>query len=321
VAAERGVASRGVPAILVGIDTTPLLQTRAGTARYLRGLLDHLDVPVKEVSYPATSRLRSVAADVLWYPRLRVEGADLLHCPSFRGPFSSKVPLVVTVHDVAVLRRPEWFNRWTRTYSRHAVPRVVRAAARILADSEFTKRELVDLLGAEAAKIRVVPIGVDEVFTPDGERAGGDYTLAVGTLEPRKNLPRIAAAVEGELRVVGTRGWGEVELPQSVVWLGEVSDEELACLYRGARCLVYASLYEGFGLPVAEALACGCPVVTTRGSAMEEIGGADATYVDALDVESIREGIAAAFRPEPRRHASWPDVAAATRAVYEEAAG
>jgi glycosyltransferase involved in cell wall biosynthesis len=320
VAAERRAPPRGVPTILVGIDTTPLLQTRAGTARYLRGLLDHLDVPVKEVSYPATSRVRSVAADVLWYPRLRVEGADLLHCPSFRGPFSSKVPLVVTVHDVAVLRRPEWFNRWTRTYSRHAVPRVVRAAERILADSDFTKRELVDLLDAEAAKIRVVPIGVDDVFTPDGERAPGDYTLAVGTLEPRKNLPRIAAAVDGELRIVGTRGWGEVELPPSVVWLGEVSDEELARLYLGARCLVYASLYEGFGLPVAEALACGCPVVTTRGSAMEEIGGADATYVDALDVESIREGVARAFRSEPRRYASWQEVAAATRGVYEEVA-
>ena len=170
-ATQRRAACRGLPAILVGIDTTPLAQTRAGTARYLRGLLAHLDVPVKEVSYPATSRLRSVAADALWYPRLRVEGADLLHCPSFRGPFSSRVPLVVTVHDVAVLRRPEWFNRWTRTYSRFAVPRVVEAASRILADSEFTKREMLDLLPVDPAKIRVVPIGVDDVFTAEGERA------------------------------------------------------------------------------------------------------------------------------------------------------
>ena len=114
--------------------------------------------------------------------------------------------------------------------------------------------------------------------------------LAVGTLEPRKNLARIAAAVDGELRVVGARGWGSVELPANVTWLGEVSDEELAALYRGARCLVYASLYEGFGIPVAEALACGCPVVTSRDSPMSELAGDDAVYVDPWDTASIRDG-------------------------------
>jgi glycosyltransferase involved in cell wall biosynthesis len=320
VAAERRAPPRGVPAIRVAIDTTPLAQTRAGTARYVSGLLEHLDVELVRLSYPATSRLRSVAADVLWYPRLDADGADVLHCPSFRGPFSSRVPLVVTVHDVAVLRRPEWFNRWTRTYSRHAVPRVVRAASRVIADSEFTKRELVDLLGVDPAKVTVLPIPVPDVFASDGPRAEGEYTLAVGTLEPRKNFARIAAAVDGELRVVGSRGWGGVEPPPNVVWLGEVDDAELARQYRGARCLVYASLYEGFGLPVAEALACGCPIVTTAGSAMTEIAGPDAVYVDAEDVDSIRDGIARAFRPEPRRIASWPEVAAATRALYAEVA-
>jgi len=286
----------------------------------VRGIVEHLDVPVREVSFPATSRLRTAAADVLWYPRLKVAGADVIHCPTFRGPFSTRVPLVVTVHDLAVLRRPEWFNRWTRTYSRFAVPRVVRAASRIIAVSEFTKRELTDLLGVPAAKITVVANAVEDVFTPDGSRAEGDYTLAVGTLEPRKNLGRIAAAVDGELRVVGGRGWGNVEPPANVVWLGEVGDEELARLYRGARCLVYASLYEGFGIPVAEALACGCPIVTSLGSPMAEFAGQDATYVDPTDVDSIREGIARAFAPEPRRVASWPDVARATREVYEAVA-
>jgi alpha-1,3-rhamnosyl/mannosyltransferase len=272
------------------------------------------------VSFPATSRLRSVAADALWYPRLRAKGVDVLHCPSFRGPFSSPTPLVVTVHDIAVLRRPEWFNRWTRTYSAFAVPRVVRAATRVIADSEFTRGELIDLLGTPADKIQVVPIPVEDVFVPDGPRAEGDYTLAVGTLEPRKNLARIAEAVEGELRVVGGRGWGDVEPPPNVVWLGQVDDAELATLYRGARCLVYASLYEGYGLPVAEALACGCPIVTTGGSPMQEIAGPDATYVDATQADSIREGIARAFRPAPRRVASWDDVVATTQAIYEEVA-
>ncbi|MDP9285922.1 MAG: glycosyltransferase family 4 protein [Actinomycetota bacterium] len=287
----------------------------------MAGLRAHLDVDVVEVSFPATSRLRAVTADALWYPFLRApRGADLLHCPTFRGPFRSRVPLVVTVHDLAVLRHPEWFNSWTASYSRIAVPRVVAAAHRLIAVSEHTRRELEALLDVGDARIRVVPNAVEAPFTPDGPRAEGDYALAVGTLEPRKNLNRIAEAVEGELRVVGVRGWGGVEPPANVTWLGDVSDDELAALYRGARCLVYASLYEGFGIPVAEALACGCPIVTSYGSAMEEIAGADATYVDPTDVESIREGIGRAFAPAPRRIASWHEVAARTRAVYEELA-
>jgi glycosyltransferase involved in cell wall biosynthesis len=163
-----------------------------------------------------------------------------------------------------------------------------------------------------------VPNAVEEVFSPEGARAAGEYVLAVGTLEPCKNLGRIAAAVDGELRVAGARGWGSVEPPANVTWLGEVGDEELAMLYRGARCLVYASLYEGFGIPVAEALACGCPVVTSRGSPMEELAGDDAVYVDPYDVDSIRDGVARAFRAAPRRGASWSEVARATRGVYEE---
>jgi glycosyltransferase involved in cell wall biosynthesis len=285
------------------------------------GLRDHLDVDVVEVSFPATSRLRSVAADALWYPRLRApRGADLLHCPTFRGPLRSRGPLVVTVHDLAVLRHPEWFNSWTVAYSRFAVPRVVGAAHRVIAVSEHTRRDLTTLLDVDDAKIRVVPNAVEDVFTADGPKADGDYVLAVGTLEPRKNLARIAEAVDGELRVVGARGWGGVDPPAAVTWVGDVSDGELAALYRGARCLVYASLYEGFGIPVAEALACGCPIVTSRGSAMEEIAGDDATYVDPTDDESIREGIREAFAPVPRRIASWHDVAARTQAVYEELA-
>jgi glycosyltransferase involved in cell wall biosynthesis len=296
-----------------------LLQTRAGTARYVRALRDHLH-PV-EVSFPATSRLRTLAADTVWYPRLHApEGVDVLHCPTFRGPFRARGPLVVTAHDLAVLRHPGWFNRWTAVYSRIAVPRVLRAASRVIAVSEFTKRELVSLLDLDETKVRVIPNAVEDAFTPEGPRADGDYVLAVGTLEPRKNLGRIAQAVDGELRVVGARGWGGVDPPHNVTWLGRVTDGELAALYRGARCLVYASLYEGFGIPVAEALACGCPVVTSAGSAMEEIAGADATYVDPSDVSSIRAGVERVSRPAPRRGPSWADVAERTRAVYEELA-
>jgi len=91
------------------------------------------------------------------------------------------------VHDLAVLRHPEWFNRWTASYSRIAVPRVVAAADRLIAVSEHTRRELAALLDVDDAKIRVVPNAVEDAFTPDGPQAEGDYVLAVGTLEPRKN--------------------------------------------------------------------------------------------------------------------------------------
>jgi glycosyltransferase involved in cell wall biosynthesis len=320
-ASRRRDLPRGVPAVRVALDTTPLTQTRAGTARYVEGLRAHLDVDLVEVQFAATTRLRTLAADALWYPRLRAPtGADLLHCPTFRGPFRARGPLVVTVHDLAVLRRPEWFNRWTASYSRRAVPRVLRAASRLIAVSQFTKRELVSLVGVDESMIDVVPNAIEDVFTPDGPSAVGEYVLAVGTLEPRKNLARIARAVDGELRVVGARGWGGVDPPPNVTWLGSVSDSELAALYRGARCLVYASLYEGFGIPVAEALQCGCPVVTSRGSAMEELAGADAVLVDPEDVDSIRDGIARAAKAPPRRFAGWAEIARRTREIYERVA-
>jgi glycosyltransferase involved in cell wall biosynthesis len=299
---------------------TPLRQTRGGTARYVRGLRDHLSAEIVELSFPATSRLRTAVCDVAWYPRLRApREADVLHCPTFRGPLRATTPLVVTVHDLAVLRHPEWFNRWTRTYSAFAVPRVVRAARCVIAVSEFTKRELGELLAVPESRIAVVPNAVEDIFTPFGPKADGDYVLAVGTLEPRKNLERIARAVDGELRVVGARGWGGVEAPANVTWLPDASDEDLAALYRGARCLVYASLYEGFGIPVAEALACGCPIVTTAHSPMAELAGGAAVLVDPTDVAAIRDAIGRATAPMPRRIASWDDVAARTLAVYEEA--
>jgi glycosyltransferase involved in cell wall biosynthesis len=156
--------------------------------------------------------------------------------------------------------------------------------------------------------------------------------LAVGTLEPRKNLPRLVEATRGldaELRIVGARGWGDVDVDQSHVrWLGEVPDEELAVLYRGARCVAYPSLYEGFGYPIAEAMACGTPVVTSAGGATEEIAGGAAVLVDPLDPASIRAGIeeAIAGRDElvpsglARTKTFAPNrFAEATVAVYREA--
>ena len=165
-------------------------------------------------------------------------------------------------------------------------------------------------------------------FTPTGVAAEGEYALAVGTLEPRKNLAAAQQATRRlglELRIVGEAGWGDVRVDG---WVGRVSDERLAELYRGARCLVYPSLDEGFGLPVLEAMACGTPVVTSAGGATEEVAGGAAVLVDPRDSTAIAAGLdeAAQRRDELRQRGlerarafSWAAVARATEAVYREA--
>ncbi|HZT45993.1 MAG TPA: glycosyltransferase family 1 protein [Gaiellaceae bacterium] len=316
----------------VGIDVSPLVQTRAGTARYLRALLARNEY--EQLSWGGPNRLATLARDAWWYPlALPREAArrklDVLHCPTFRGPFSTGVPLVVTVLDLAVLRHPGMFNQWSRRYSRFAVPRVVQAAKAVITISEFTRREVVAMLGTPPEKVYAIPIAVEAPFAPDGPRVEGDYVLAVGTLEPRKNLARVVEAarrVGAELRVVGAQGWGGVAVDG---WAGRVSDEELAALYRGARAVAYPSLYEGFGLPVLEAMACGAPVVTSRGGATEEVADGAAILVDPHDVASIAAGLeeASSRRDELRARGleraqafSWDRVARETWAVYESVA-
>jgi glycosyltransferase involved in cell wall biosynthesis len=319
----------------VGVDISPLVQTRAGTARHVNGLLGALagrDVAVTPLSFGGTGRAATVARDTWWYYRglpRSARGLDVLHCTTFRGPLRSPVPLTVTLHDLGLVRHPEYFPRWHRLSGRAGIARVARAADRVLAVSEFTKREAVELLGVPEAGVTVIGNAVDPVFAPDGPAAAGDYVLAVATLEPRKNLRRVAeaATLAGvELRVVGAKGWGGVRTPG---WVGEVSDEELAALYRGARCLVFPSLYEGFGIPVLEAMACGTPVVTSAGGATEEVAGGAAVLVDPLDVDAIAAGIAdASARHEELRAAgleraqahSWRAVADAVETVWRELA-
>jgi glycosyltransferase involved in cell wall biosynthesis len=323
----------------VGVDVSPLHQTRAGTARHILGLLPRLettpDLEVRRLSAPLPGAL----LDVAWYPAAlpllaRRERVGVLHCPGFRAPVRAPMPVVVTVHDLAVLRYPEVFPRWSRTYSRATLRPILHNAARVIAVSELTKRDVVELLGVHEERVRVVPNAVDAVFSPEGTRADGDYVLAVGTLEPRKNLARLVEAmrdIDLELRVVGPRGWGEggVRPDARVTLLGYVPDDELARLYRGAQCVAYPSLYEGFGIPVLEAMASGAPVVTSAGSAMEEVAGGAAVLVDPLDPAAIAAGIREAIDRrdelgragvERARLYTWDAAAAATADVYRELA-
>jgi glycosyltransferase involved in cell wall biosynthesis len=291
----------------VGLDTSPLALTKAGTARYLTKLLEGLeqepDLELHRYTWGGAGRVTKVTRDLFWYPvglrrAARKDGVDVLHCPTMRAPLRPSAPLVVTIHDAAVLRHPEAFNGWTRRYSARTLPRVARAASAIVVVSEFSRDELVDLLSVPESKVRVIPHGVGLPFTADGPRADGDYVLTVSTLEPRKNLSRLVegfhrSGLDGlELRVVGGEGWGGVQVDgDRVQRLENVDDEELARLYRGAAAVVYVSLYEGFGLPVLEAMACGTPVVAPAGPPYDEFAEGIAFQVDPRDVDSIAHGL------------------------------
>jgi glycosyltransferase involved in cell wall biosynthesis len=314
--------------VLVGLDTSPLTLTRAGTARYVTNLVAGLerepDVEARCYTWGGDGKLSKIARDVGWYrfglPRAaRRDGVDVLHCTTMRAPFRSRPPLIVTIHDAAVLRFPEAFNGWTRRYSARTLPRVVRSADAIVTGSEFTREELGELLSVPARKVRVIPYGVGPPFAPDGPAAEGAYVLAVSTLEPRKNLTRLVegfrrADLEGlELRVVGAEGWGDVNVGGAgVKHLSGVDDEELARLYRGAAAVAYVSLYEGFGLPVLEAMACAAPVVAPAGRPYSEFAHGLTFEVDPRSPDSIAEGlqraVASGSQPVAARRArdfSW----------------
>jgi glycosyltransferase involved in cell wall biosynthesis len=325
----------------VGLDVSPLALTKAGTARYLTNLLNGLErdssLEIRPYSLDGSGRLRRVARDTVWYPAMlprkaRRDGVDVLHCTTMRAPFRSRVPLVVTIHDVAVLRHPETFNRWTRTYSAYALPRVAGAADAIVVGSKFAGDEVRKALGIPTGKLRVIPYGVGPPFRPEGPREEGSYVLAVSTLEPRKNLPRLIegfrrAELHGlELRLVGAEGWGDVRL-DGVRRLAGVDDEQLARLYRGAACVAYVSLYEGFGLPVLEAMACAAPVVAPAGPPYSEFARGIAFEVDPLDPDSIAQGlqraVAGGAQPVGARRAAdftWERAVQAHVDLYRELA-
>jgi len=326
--------------VKAGIDVAPLLLDNAGTARYVRGVVGELrsrpEVELHELTWGRGGRLTAAVRDVAWYPFALPLGArrlDVLHCTTFRAPLRAPLPVVVTVHDLAAVRFPELFTAWTRLYSRTLLKTVLRSATRILAVSEFTKRDVVEVAGVPEERIDVAYNAADaSVFTPDGPSAPGEYVLAVGTLEPRKNLPRLVeatAALGLELRIAGAAGWGGVAVEGAHVrWLGRTNDDELAAQLRGARCLAYPSLWEGFGIPVLEAMLCGTAVVTSADSAMAEVAGDAAELVDPHDVGSIAAGIeralsrAAELRAaglERARRFTWAATADAVVDCYRKA--
>ena len=331
----------------------PTRYARGGSARYamelsaaLRACSD-VDVVALGEGVGVPTRVPPKVMDAIWYPFLarraagRV-GADLLHCPSNRAPLTrGRPPLVVTIHDLVSLRFPETMATWNRAYLRRTLPRVAAAADRVIAVSGDTADDLERLLRVPHSRIRVVPNGIQARFfgTPSVPTpVTGPYILFVGTIEPRKNLPRLVEAYQllrragrvERLVIVGAPGWNDVRVDRtSVELLGRVSDETLHALYASASCLVIPSLHEGFGVPAVEAMAAGCPVVAALAGALPEVCGDAAVIVDPLDPRAIASGIERALedadglRMRGRARAEsfrWPRVATSVMAVYRELA-
>ncbi|MDB4559352.1 glycosyltransferase family 4 protein [Planctomycetota bacterium] len=250
--------------------------------------------------------------------RWLTSGFDLLHVLALGYPVPSRLPWVVTIHDIGPLTHPQYFPKSNTVMMKHGLRQAARSASAMICVSKSTAEEVEDYLGPSVAdrlhvvgegvtrKARMNPNGPDEALV-DGVPAGVPFLLAAGGASPRKNLARLLSAFEGlaariphHLVLVGGASWGRCDLQERIEAspfkdrihrLGYVTDERLDALFGAAAAFVHVSLFEGFGLPLLEAMEARCPVVTSSISSLPEVAGDAAVLVDPHDVDAISEGI------------------------------
>ncbi|HEV2404614.1 MAG TPA: glycosyltransferase family 1 protein, partial [Ktedonobacterales bacterium] len=369
----------------IAIDYTPGITQRAGIGRYTRSLTQALaqvdpddqftlfssEPATAEYGFPKAPNMRgrvvgvgNRAATILWQrlnlpiPAELVMGrADVLHGPDYILPPALRVPRVVTIHDLAFLTNPECAVPALAEYLTHVVPRSLRRADRVIADSQRTADDLVERLNVPPEKIRVIHLGMDTAFTDarDAEAEGElrerlglsqPFILAVGTIEPRKNYRNLIAAFAKATRepdgppllvIAGRKGWlyegvfaavDDFDVRDRVRFLDFIADRDLPTLYRAATALAMPSIYEGFGIPVVEAMASGTPVICSDAGPLPEVAGDAALIVPVSDLDALADALyRVATDGELRRsltarglararNFSWANAARAHVAVY-----
>jgi len=372
----------------IGIDAHAIGARQGGNETYIRGLIKSLaeidgdnlyTIYLANASAAAqwreefTNRYKNFSVRLLPPPtplvrvpvyltyELFKRPVDVLHVQYTAPPFC-RVPVVVTIHDLAFERMPETFTRRGSFQLKLTVRRTAKKAARIATVSEYSRQDLLDIYKLPPEKVVVTYNGVESSFTlqpsvpneaEEVRRRFGvsrDFLLAVGSLQPRKNLVRLIRAYarlrserqdfRPQLVIVGRKLWLASEIfdevkrhpwVDDVILTGYVADEDLPALYRAARAFVYPSLFEGFGLPPLEAMACGTPVVTSDVSSLPEITGDAALLIDPNDERALANALIEVLNNDPLRAElrekgiaqakkfTWRDAAEKTLRLYQEA--
>lgn len=364
----------------IGIDARPIQGRFTGDCTYWRGLIEglsrldtddeyflYLDARLPKPKIPESKafRVRFLRAlnwriwSILAFPKaLREDRIQVAHV-QYTIPPAMPCRTITTIHDVSFKRHPEFFKLKDRFILDMGVERAAKHAARILAVSEYTRKELLALYNISPAKVTLVYSGVDKQFKPMdrviaadfvGETYGvhAPFVLTVGVIQPRKNLPKLLEAFaslkkiwqsEHVLVVVGKRGWLETSLERRIEQLGLTGDviltgyvphEHLPSLYNAADAFVYPSVYEGFGLPPLEAMACGTPIITGNFSSLPEVVGEAGIMVDPHDADAFADAMMNVLSSrslqgemysqgiEQAKKFSWDEMARQVSVIYRE---